>query len=302
MDVSIIIPTRNGEKYLEQLLLSINQQSIKPIQILIIDSSSEDNTLKVCKTFEVDLIQIDAKAFDHGGTRNIAASKAKGEILIYLTQDVLLKDSKCIENLIAPLQETKVAASYARQIPRNDANPIERFARSFNYPSINMVKGMADLPILGIKTFFFSNACSSVKKTVFEDIGGFPDETIMNEDMFLAAKLVQGGYKIAYQADAVVYHSHNYPLSTQFKRYFDIGVFLNKNRWITDMASSEKEGIKYLKELLVFLITNKQWGWIPYALVETVTRFFGYRIGVLEKCLPIWLKKRVSNNTGFWKY
>lgn len=301
MTVSIIIPTKNGGRYLEQLLLSIKEQSIKPIQILIIDSLSEDDTLKICKAFEADIIQIDAKTFDHGGTRNLAASKAHGEILVYLTQDVLLKDSRCLENLIVPLEEKKVAASYARQIPCNDANPIERFARSFNYPAISIIKEMAVLPTLGIKTFFFSNACSAIKKKIFEEVEGFPDKTIMNEDMFLAAKLIQNGYKIAYQAEAVVCHSHNYSLLTQFKRYFDIGVFFSRNRWITDLARSEKEGVKYVTELLGFLFANKKWAWIPYALVETMTRFLGFRTGLFEKGIPVWLKKRMSNNAGFWK-
>jgi rhamnosyltransferase len=163
-----------------------------------------------------------------------------------------------------------------------------------------MTKGIDDLPRLGVKTFFFSNACSAVKKTAFIEVGGFPNKTIMNEDMFLAAKLLVKGYKIAYQPEAVVYHSHNYSLATQFKRYFDIGVFFNRNRWIKDSAKSEKEGFKYLKEMLRFLVYNKQWNWIPYALVDTTNRFVGYRVGLLESSLPLSIKKKVSFNKSFW--
>ncbi len=259
MKVSVIIPTKNGGQYLRKLFSSLKEQSIEPVQILIVDSSSEDDTLKICKDFGVDLIQIDAKTFDHGGTRNLAASKAKGNVLVFMTQDALFRDSECLENLIKPLlEEFMVVASYARQIHREDANPVERFARFFNYPPMGVTKGMDDLPKLGIKTFFFSNVCSAVKKDIFEEVGGFPEKTILNEDMFLAAKLLQKGYKIAYQPDAVVYHSHNYSLATQFKRYFDIGVFFSRNRWIRDLASSEREGIKYLNELIRFLVANRQ--------------------------------------------
>jgi len=300
--VSVIIPTRNGGKYLGSLLERLREQTFRPVQILVVDSSSDDNTSNICKASGVDLIQIDAKTFDHGGTRNLTASKAIGDILVYMTQDAFFRDSIGLENLVKPLNDPQIAASYGRQIPREDATPIEKFGRSFNYPSKGVIKGIEDLPTLGIKTFFFSNACSAIKKRAYEEVDGFPEKTIMNEDMFLAAKLIQRGYKIAYQANAVVYHSHNYSLTKQFRRYFDIGVFLGTNRWIKNVARSESEGIRYLKEELIFLSTNGQKSWIPYALADTTVRFLGYRMGLLERKLPLSIKKRVSLNKGFWEH
>lgn len=299
--VSIIIPTLNGGKYLGKLFGILQEQSVSPAQILVVDSSSQDNTLKICGAFGVDIIQIEAKTFDHGGTRNLAASRATGDILVFMTQDALFADGDCLENLIEPLDDPSIAASYGRQVPKEDANPIERFLRFFNYPSSGRIKGIEDLPRLGVKTFFFSNACSAIKKSAFKEMGGFPPKTIMNEDMFLAAKLIMKGYRIAYQANAVVYHSHNYSLMTQFKRYFDIGVFFRRNQWIRDLANSEKEGIKYFKEIFRFLVDNKQWNWIPYALVDTATRYLGYRLGLLEDRLPLYIKKGVSFNKDFWE-
>jgi rhamnosyltransferase len=217
-----------------------------------------------------------------------------------MTQDTLLKDKTSLESLLSSLEDITVAAAYGRQVPKEDANPVERFVRSFNYPPMGMIKGINDLPRLGIKTFFFSNACSAVKKKVFKEIGGFPEKIIMNEDIFLAAKLLTKGYKVAYQPDAMVYHSHNYSLTTQFKRYFDIGVFFNRHQWIRNMAKTETEGVKYLKEVLKFLLDSRQLSWIPYALIDATTRFLGYRIGLLEGTLPLWLKKRISYNKNFW--
>jgi rhamnosyltransferase len=298
--VSVIIPTRNGEQYLWQLLVTLREQSLRPAQILVVDSSSEDNTVTICRDFAVDIIPIDVQNFDHGGTRNLAASKAIGDVLVWMTQDALFRDAECLGNLIRPLSDSKVAASYGRQIPREEANPLERFARLFNYPPAGMIKGMDDLPRLGVKTFFFSNVCSAVKRLPFQEVGGFPVTTIMNEDMFLAAKLLENGYKIAYQADAVVHHSHNYPLTTQFKRYFDIGVFFRENRWLKDLAKPEKEGIKYLDEQMRFLYVNGHKWWIPYALVDNMVRYLGYRTSMLEKVLPVFLKKCASYNKDFW--
>lgn len=300
-NISVIIPTKNGEKSIGQLLTSLEQQSTKPSQVMIIDSSSEDDTVNICNAFDVDVVQINARNFNHGGTRNLAASRATGNILLYLTQDVLLKDPKCVENLLKPLlEDSEVAAAYSRQIPREDSKPIERFTRSFNYPSEKKIKGIEDLADLGIKTFFFSNACSAIRRNVFEEVGGFPENTIVNEDMFLAAKLLQKGYKIAYQAEAIVCHSHDYSLMEMFKRYFDIGVFFNRNNWIVEIAKTEVEGIKYTKELMHFLAVNKQWVWLPYAVAETGARFLGYKVGLMEEYLPIWIKEKISNNKCFW--
>jgi rhamnosyltransferase len=300
MKVSVIVPTRNGGKYLERLCKTLRAQSFKEVQIVVVDSCSDDDTLKICRDFGADLIQIDATTFDHGGTRNLAASKTEGEILVFMTQDALLKDTTSLESLLSPLEDITVAASYGRQIPKDGGNPVEIFIKSFNYPPMGMIKGIDDLPRLGIKTFFLSNACSAIKKKAFEEVGGFPEKTIMNEDMFLAAKLLMKGYKVAYQPDALVYHSHNYSVRTQFKRYFDIGVFFNRNQWIRNMARTETEGVKYLKEVLRFLFDSRQLRWIPYALIDATTRFLGYRIGLLEGTLPLWLKKRISYNKNFW--
>ena len=49
-----------------------------------------------------------------------------------------------------------------------------------------------------------------------------------------------------------------------------------------------------------FLVDNRQWIWIPYALIDTTNRFLGYRIGLLEKILPLWFRKRMSFNKNFW--
>jgi rhamnosyltransferase len=302
MKVSVIIPTRNGGRFLGPLFKTLKEQTFRPVQILVVDSSSDDDTSNICEAFGADLIQIDAKTFDHGGTRNLAASKAIGDIMVFMTQDALFENNECLKNLISPLRDPIVAASYGRQIPREDANPVEVFARSFNYPPAEVMKGIDDLPKLGVKTFFFSNACSAVKKRVYAEVGGFPERTIMNEDMFLAAKLIMKGYKIAYQPRAIVYHSHNYPLTKQFRRYFDIGVFFSTNRWIKDMARSEREGIKYLKEEIRFLSGNSRRKWISYALADTTVRFFGYRIGLLEGWMPSSLKKRISFNRSFWDH
>lgn len=149
MRVSLIIPTRNGGQSLRELFLALQKQSVKPDQILVVDSLSNDDTLDICRDFEAEVIQIEAIDFDHGGTRNLAVTKAMGQILVFMTQDAFFKDTECLKNLIEPLEEPSIAASFGRQVPKKDANPVEIFAKSFNYPPMSMIKGIDDLPKLG---------------------------------------------------------------------------------------------------------------------------------------------------------
>lgn len=299
--ISVIIPTLNAEIHIKSLLIALHGQSLKPFETIVIDSSSSDKTIETAKSLGAKVVVIQKKDFDHGRTRNHGANIAAGDIIVYMTQDCLPADFLFLENLIAPLSDPAIPLSYARQLPKEDANPVEKFARFFNYPQQALIKDNSSLATMGIKTFFCSNVASAVRKKEFEYLGCFPEKTITGEDMFFAAKAIEKGYKIAYQPSAKVFHSHTYSLIQQFKRYFDAGVSLNMNRWILGLAKPEKEGGRFLKEEVKFLIKNGSFLWIPYGLVDAVMRFAGYHVGYLEGLMPKSLKKALSMNSDFWK-
>ena len=105
---------------------------------------------------------------------------------------------------LGPLVNDDIIAAYGRQVPQPGASPTETFTRLFNYPETPMIKGIDDLPRFGIKTFFFSNVCSAIKTKEFKELGGFPENIIMFEDLIFAAKAILKGYKIAYVPEAKV--------------------------------------------------------------------------------------------------
>lgn len=147
------------------------------------------------------------------------------DFMIFMTQDALPADEYLVEHLLKPLEaDEKVGAAYARQLPKQDCRFIECYTRSFNYPSVSFVKWEKDTGIYGIKTYFCSNVCAAYNKEIYKEVGGFVDRAIFNEDMIYAGNIAKKGYGIAYQADACVYHSHNYSCSQQFHRNFDLGV------------------------------------------------------------------------------
>jgi len=164
MNISVIIPTLNAGRFIGQLLSSLSAQDMHPGEIIVIDSSSQDNTTDIARKSGVKTMVIPTNTFNHGRTRNQAAMTAAGDILVFMTQDAVPANNNLLRSLTAPLQKTDIAATYARQIPRPDAPLLEVFTRHFNYPEKATVKGMDDLKDLGIKTFFSSNVCSSMKK------------------------------------------------------------------------------------------------------------------------------------------
>lgn len=280
MHISVIIPTLNSGLQVGKLLSALFVQNTLPAEVIIIDSSSEDDTVETARRMGAKTVVIPRHAFNHGTTRNIAAMEAKGDILLFMTQDAMPYDNTLITRLSAPLQDSEVAAAFGRHIPGPDASPLEIFSREFNYPDASSVKGIDDIPLLGIKTFFFSNVCSAIKKELFRKAGMFP-EVRANEDMLIAARLILNNYKIAYCHEARVIHSHNYSFFRQFRRYYNIGSSIKDNRWILKYTKAEGEGIRFINKQLRFVIQRRRYSWIPYIFAESAAKYAGYRMGLL---------------------
>lgn len=281
MRISVIIPTLEAGSSIGQLLSMLLSQDQPPSEIIVIDSSSTDNTVDTAIRLGARTIVIPRQAFNHGKTRNTAAMEAQGDILVFMTQDAVPADKNLLGKLTAPLQIPDIAATYGRHIPKPDASPPEVFARHFNYPDKGLVKGMDDVGKYGIKTFLFSNVCSSIKKELFLKAGMFPDRVRANEDMLISAKLIVKGYRIAYVPEAMVIHSHNYSLLKQFMRYFTIGSSLKNNKWILEHARAEGEGMRFLRHQLKFIIDQKRYVWIPYIFLESITKYAGFKTGLI---------------------
>lgn len=281
MKISLIIPTLNAGAHMETLLSRVSTQDVTPYEIIIIDSSSDDATVEIAQRFGAKTMVIPRQLFNHGRTRNLAAGEAEGDILVFMTQDALPFDNKLLGNLTAPLEENDIAASYGRHIPGPDASPPEIFARQFNYPESPLIKSMSLLPSYGIKTFFFSNVCSAVKRDIFFKAGMFPEGVRSNEDMLLAARLILDGRRVAYVPDARVIHSHTYSLFRLFARYYNIGASLKNNKWVLKYARSEGEGLRFVREELRFLLDRRRYTWVPYIFPEALAKYAGYRIGLI---------------------
>ncbi len=299
--LSVIIPTLNAEKYLPRLLEGLLSQTLTDKEIIVIDSESDDGTLEIAASRNVGIQSIPRKDFNHGGTRNRVAGSAVGKYLVFLTQDILPVDDCLLENLVTPLErDPEIVITYGRQVAYSHAYPIEKFIRTFNYPQASRTRDKNDIAGLGVKTFFCSNACAAYRSDIFRQLGGFRDDTIMNEDMEFVYRAVMSGYKVHYAADAQVWHSHNYTLLEQFRRYVDIGVFFSDNEQLAVFSRNEDEGKRYLLAAAGYLIKNKKSSELPHLFLDSVARFIGYRVGKNYRHLPGKVMRSMSMHRNYW--
>ena len=301
MNISIIIPTRNAEKYMENLISKLENQTIKAKEIIVIDTASKDKTKEISSKFDsVKFIQINDGEFDHGGTRNRAAREATGDILVFMTQDAIPENEYFLEELVKPIGKNDICATYGRQVARKEAGPLEAFARKFNYPDEDIIKSLEDIDRLGVKAFFLSNVCSAFLAEEFWDVDGFPEHTIMNEDMIIASKLLFANKKVCYASKARVIHSHSYTYMQQFKRNFDVGVVFVDSSHYFKGVKSESEGIKYVKQSAKYLINNGKWYLIPHLIIDSGFRFLGYKAGKSYKKIPMKYVKKMSMHSFYF--
>lgn len=299
----IAIPTYNGGRIWKDVVDNIQKYAPPESTVHIIDSSSKDDTVSIAKNAGFLVKVIASSDFNHGGTRNLAVNDHAEDydVVIFMAQDAI-PEAGFIDKITSAFEDPNVACAWGRQLPHKDANPIARHARFFNYPAESHTCSLEDSAVLGLKTVFMSNSFSAYRIKVFQELGGFPSNTILCEDMYFTAKAILSGYKVAYVADAVVHHSHNYLPMEEFRRYFDIGVFHCDEPWIRDsFGGAGNEGKKFIISEFYYLFKNGKL-YLPVAFINNLMKFLGYKLGQKYKYLPNSLIKFCSMHKRFWKF
>ncbi|AZC40044.1 Pellicle/biofilm biosynthesis protein PslC, CAZy glycosyltransferase family 2 [Pseudomonas chlororaphis subsp. piscium] len=302
MTVALIIPARNAGAHLDRLLPALTAQTLQPDTVLVVDSSSTDDTVSRFRQFGARVEVIAAQQFNHGGTRRWASEQVDADALILLTQDAIPASPQTFANLIQELEEDpRIGLAYGRQLPHPGAGILEAQSRHFNYSPQSRSKSLADAGELGIKTCFSSDSFSVYRRSALQAVGGFPEDVIGSEDAHVAARMLLNGYLVRYAASACVQHSHSYSLMQEFRRYFDIGVFYGREPWIREaFGTAGGEGKRYVQAELRALRDAGQLQRVPEVLLRSALKLLGYRLGHAEQHLPTPLKRRLSMFSNYW--
>ncbi len=304
--LDVIIPVYKPDKEFFKLIKRLHEQECSVNQIIIMNTEQKYFERLVYGTDfyerypKVAVYHVSKKEFDHGFTRHQGVLKSKAPYFLMLTQDAMPADGKLTASLMRALEQEKAAVAYGRQLPAQDCNEFERFARSFNYPNHSQVKEQKDVERLGIKTYFCSNVCAIYKRSIYDELGGFIHNTIFNEDMIYAAGAIKSGYKVAYCAEARVIHSHNYTGMQQFHRNFDLGVSQADHPEIFSNVPSESEGIRMVKLTAKHLKEHKKAYLIPKLIYISGCKYMGYLLGKRYKKLPRTLVYKCTMNKDYW--
>lgn len=278
--ISVVIPTLNAGPDLKALLRALSEQTLRPDEVLVVDSSSDDNTVGIASSYEdVRILSISRASFDHGGTRHMAFLETTGEYVLFLTQDALPVDSFYVESLVAPFSDPEVAMASGRQLPKPGARRFEQLVREFNYPTESNIRSIRDVSELGIKTFFASDVCSAYRRDAYLECGGFERPCNTNEDMLMAAKLMRAGWKVAYAAKAQVLHSHNLTPIEQYRRNKEVGISLVHGASLVSGASETREGARLARVVVGRLVGEGRVLELAAFCLDCAARIAGNRAG-----------------------
>ncbi len=296
MQVSVVIPTLNGARYLPMMFQALKQQTVS-CEIIVIDSSSDDDTEIIAKKHAHVFKKIPRERFNHGLTRNWALQLCTHEIVVFLSQDALPFNNRSIERLIQPLRFPPIVMSYGRHIPFPYTRPTEFFFRQYSYPPASRIIEPSLLEKEGVKVLMVSNVFAAYRKSILLEVGGFP-KVIISEDIVAAHRFIEAGYHIAYVAEATVLHAHHFNLWQLFQRYFSAGVFHAQNQWLSNYKR-RRDFLKFAWKQMRFLFYHAPL-WIPYALLENLIRSIGLTLGKHYRFLPYLLRKYFSGYPYYW--
>lgn len=214
--VSIIIPAYNEEDYIAQCLKSITAQSYKPLEIIIIDDGSSDKTTEVVKKFKVEVLKQNHKG--PGSARNLGASHAKGEILVFVDSDMTF-DKNFVTDLTSPILKGETIGTFSKNEMNANSKNVWSTCWNINrnWPRDRLIP--LDYPNI-------SPVFRAILKTKFDGVGGFSTTGEYTDDWSLSRKL---GIKSTLAKGAIYYHKNPSALTEVWKQARWIG----KNEFIS---------------------------------------------------------------------
>lgn len=300
--VVCVIPVRNGGDRWCQAAAALEQFCPSHWAIWVIDSSSTDHSMQPVQAYGWSSVRIEPHDFDHGATRNLALEHChEADYLVFLTQDAILSDAQALLELISAFDDPLVGLAYGRQLPHADASVLAQHLRHFNYPEKSRVWDESAIRRLGMRAVFNSNSFAAYRVAALRQIGGFPEQIILAEDMIAAWCILRKHWRLAYVASACVYHSHNYSWSQEFARYFDVGVMHDEwPRLLTECGTAQGEGWRYVAHLFRHLWQGHR-SLLIGATALVILKYLAYRLGRWHWYLPRRLCQCLSSQKNYWQ-
>lgn len=275
--ISVVVPVRNGGGLFSYLCRALERaRDTYDLDVVIIDSGSNDGTPEAAERAGFRVQQIAPAEFGHGSTRNLGVRLARGEVVCFLTHDVLPCSPDWPARFAAALEDPRVAGVYGRQVPR-DASTMEMFFVALNYPAESLrfdprTDGHHPRP----GRVLYSNAFGAVRRETLLRLP-FPESIGYTEDLVWAHHALRAGYSIVYEPAAEALHAHHYALRELFRRTYLIGRALAA--YEIDGGASLRESVRFLASELSYFVRQGHTHRLPQLLAYEFTRWAGFHAG-----------------------
>lgn len=310
---SVLIPVKNGGPLLGDVLDAVLAQDAPwPFEVIVVDSGSSDKSVECARSRGVRVETIPAAEFGHGRTRNMLASLAQGQFLVFITQDARPAHAHWLRNLVEGCDFTpRVAGAFGPHRAHPDARPVthreldQHFAGFGEKLSVVQLEDRARFATdAGYRQWlhFFSSNNSCIRRSVWEQLP-LPDVAFA-EDQTWALRAIEAGHSKAFVPDAPVYHSHDFGIWETLQRNFDEARSFNLYFGYR-LQGSFREAVKS-----AMYLAKRDWNWLRgdglrgLSLVKSATymafiemaRIVGQYLGTRHARLPRWLLQSISRD------
>ncbi|MBO9572486.1 MAG: glycosyltransferase family 2 protein [Chitinophagaceae bacterium] len=212
--ISIVIPVKNGGRWIERCISNIINQSLFPLsEIIVIDSGSTDNTIEILKKYSVQVHTIQPEAFNHGLTRNKGVELSTGQYVVMTVQDAWPADKHWLQKLLDGFTDDLVAGVCGEQlVPHTEEfSPLEWHVPQTDtkvkrYHFNTAAEFQQLTPNEKRRAGSWDNVTAMYKKEALINIPF--EETVYAEDVIWAVTALKSGYALVYNPTAIVYHHH----------------------------------------------------------------------------------------------
>jgi glycosyltransferase involved in cell wall biosynthesis len=209
MNCSIVIRAYNEEKNIRRLLEGIKQQTVKNVDVILVDSGSTDATVAIAESYDARVVKIPSAEFTFGRSLNYGIKEAQREFIVIASAHVYPVYPDWLETILRPFEDEHVALTYGKQRGPEFAKFSEQQIFHQWYPDVSKLKQ---------ETAFCNNANAAIRKSLWAQ--NSYDETLTGlEDLAWAKWAKEQGYIIAYIAEAEIIHVHNETPHGVFNRY-----------------------------------------------------------------------------------
>jgi len=245
--ITVAIPCYNEATFIDQTLRSINHQSLRPSEIIVVDDGSSDTSRTIVKRHTNVRLISHKKNLGIASARNTAWKNASGEIIVFIDADAPA-DYRLVKSLIGCYENGNVAGVGGQAVEVNQSSLYDRWRREILFQSW----GNKTLPCAK----FLFGLCSSYRTRIPAELGGFDRRfQTSGEDVDFSYRVRKAGYKLVYNPKAIVYHQRTDNLLSLKKMVYRHSywafVAQRKNGCYEQKVSLSRSAVKFLSQIFI---------------------------------------------------